>query len=448
MYSNALKTLLLFNCILFLTSCTKDKTTDLDHRLDEILLSVSGGIGKSFFKLPQSSDFTNIPQDPKNPLSSDKVKLGKYLFHETGLSNKPKLTIGQGTYSCASCHHANAGFQANMAQGIGEGGWGYGIAGESRSVNSSYIDDSIDVQPIRTPAALNTAYQKVMLWNGQFGATGPNSNTQPQWTSGSPKEDNHLGYEGVETQAIAGLKVHRMIVDTSFIFNNGYKALFDAAFAHLPTEQRYTRETAGLAIAAYERTLLANQSPFQQWLNGDLNAMTQEEKEGAILFFGKAECAQCHTGPALSSMEFYALGCKDLVGNGFYGLTTQNKADAAKGRGGFTGDATDMYKFKVSQLYNLLNSPFYGHGASFGSVQEILIYKNQAVSENATVPNTQLASEFKPLGLSTDEITAISKFIETSLLDRNLNRYVPNSLPSGNCIINADGQSKIDLGCN
>ena len=156
----------------------------------------------------------------------------------------------------------------------------------------SYFPNELDVQPIRTPAALNTAYQELMLWNGQFGGTDGNAGTEAQWTEGTPKETNHLGYQGLETQAIAGLDVHRMVIDNDFLTEKGYLALFDAAFPDWPQEERYTRVTAGLAIAAYERTLLANQAPFQRWLQGNTGIMSPSEKRGAILFFGEAGLRQ------------------------------------------------------------------------------------------------------------------------------------------------------------
>lgn len=66
-----------------------------------------------------------------------------------------------------------------------------------------------------------------------------------------------------------------------------YPTLFALAFPGLTPEERFTRVNAGLAIAAYERTLLANESPFQKWLQGDASAMTEDEKDGAALFLAK-----------------------------------------------------------------------------------------------------------------------------------------------------------------
>ena len=358
-------------------------------------------------------------------------------------------SMSEGTYSCASCHFASAGFQAGRFQGIAEGGTGFGINGESREANIQYLEENLDVQPIRSPSVLNNAYQINLLWNGQFGATGLNTGTESAWTFGTPKEANFLGYEGLETQAIAGLKVHRMNIDSipTIIEDLGYKDLFDVAFSNIPQNERYTRENTGLAIAAYERTLLPSEAPFQKWLKGDKNAMTDQEKNGAILFFTDAGCASCHNGPGLNSMEFHALGMDDLFSCPEETFKTEMDNTENLGRGGFTGEDEEMFKFKVPQLYNLSDSPFYGHGASFRSIKSVIEYKNIAVRQNTGVPNDKLSDQFVPLHLSDIEINDLTIFIKYALRDPNLERYVPESLPSGNCFPFNDPEARLDLGC-
>lgn len=451
----------LLSATLFLSSCRRDNaeettndptpTEDLDIQIRALLENASPNGAVGFFKMPSSNDYSAIPQDPMNPLNAYKVQLGQMLFHETRLAGHPMDNSAMYTYSCASCHHAPAGFQAGIAQGLGEGGWGYGSYGEGRHRNpiAAYDDDTyLDVQPIRTPSAMNGAYQKNQLWNGQFGATNLNVGTEASWTAGTPKETNFLGFEGLETQAIAGMGVHRLACDTMYFLNNPtYNYLFNQAFASLPQDQRISKKTMGLAIAAYERTLLANQSPWQFYLQGDFTALNDQEKRGAILFFGDAGCVSCHTGPALNSMDFYALGLGNLeMGN--YGVEVSDPSKPEhKGRGGFTGNAADMHKFKVPQLYNLKDSPFYGHGATIHSIREMVEYKNNANPENPNVPYTQISSQFHPLGLTADQIDDITAFLSEALYDPYLNRYVPISLPSGQCFPNADTQSQIDMGC-
>ncbi len=437
--------LLLIGSLLVLNSCISDDSyeprsaqTELEARIIELYGS------KTSLLLPLENDFTAIPSDPNNPLSLAKVDLGRFLFHETSLATNPNMEEGMHKYSCASCHHVNAGFQSGIKQGIGEGGLGFGIQGEGRHKDPQYLEDDIDVQPIRTPSALNVAFQDVMLWNGQFGATGTNAGTEANWTAGSPKEANNFGFQGVETQVIAGLDVHRLEVNAEDIMNSPYKIMFDEAFPnHLP-EDRYTKVNAALAIAAYERTLLPNQSPFQEWLKGDTSALSDDEIEGALVFFNDGKCYICHSGPGLNSMTFHALGMNDLAGEN---ITTEVDLETRKGRGGFTGNPEDDFKFKTPQLYNLKDVSFYGHGGSFQTLKEVIEYKNNAIAENPEVPLNKLSPLFTSLDLNEDQINKLVVFLEHALYDSNLYRYVPTELPTGNCFPNADYMSAADLGC-
>ena len=433
--------------LFLLGACTnEDSTSTLDDDLRFTINTTQGSQGISSYRMPLSDQYDRIPQDPNNQLTDAKVELGRMLFHEPGFGTVGEFAEMVQTYSCASCHHAGGGFQANISQGIGDGGIGFGIEGEGRQVDRFVEMSKVDVQPIRTPAALNTAFQTNMFWNGQFGATAVNQGTESLWPDETPIATNRLGFEGVETQAIAGLAIHRHLVDEASVDELGYRALFDRAFANIPNSERYTNITAGLAIAAYERTILAYQSPFQKWLRGGTAWMSDEEKEGAILFFGKGNCASCHNGPGLAAMEFYALGFDDL--DPASALNFDPSDPIVLGRGGFTKSSEDDYKFKVPQLYNLRDSPFYGHGSSFTSIRDVIAYKNEAIASNPKVPNSQLTPEFVPLGLSEEEIDLLTAFIDNALYDAALDRYVPVDLPSDLCFPNNDWKSKEDMGCN
>jgi len=430
-----------------LISCGEDTpVSDMDSQLSLAINEASGNVGRVHYILPDSDQLFRIPQDPQNRLTSDKIDLGRFLFHESAFSTTGNFDHLKNTYSCASCHHARAGFQANMAQGIADGGEGFGIAGEGRRIDNEANPDDVDVQPLRTPSAMNLAYQTNLLWNGQFGATAVNKNTQANWTEGTPIATNELGYEGLETQAIAGITVHRMAYNEEAITQHGYKDMFDVAFKNIDESDRYTVERAGQAIAAYERVMISNKAPFQNWLRGDNSALTEAQKEGAIVFFSNGKCTTCHNGPALANMEFHAIGMGDFNTDEVFKFSSDDPSKT--GRASFTKNEEDMYKFKVPQLYNLKDSPFYGHGASFKSLREVLEYKNMAEMENPDMDASYLSAHFTPLDLTDTEIENLADFLENGLYDPDLSRYEPQSLPSGNCQPNNDELSKYDLGCS
>lgn len=415
--------LFLLGALLTLVACQGEDAVERDPEVLstqlEALLERQGG--PEALRLPESGDLEALPQDPNNPLTPARVELGKILFHDTRLGTQGKRPEGHKSYSCASCHNASAGFQAGIAQGIGEGGQGEGL---HRLAADSYVSqEEMDVQPIRTPSALHGAWQPNQLWNGQFGATAANEGTEERWAPDTPLETNWMGYEGLETQAIAGLSVHRMGLDEELLQDPELIALFEAAFPEAPAGERMSLERAGLAIAAYERTLLANRAPFQLWLRGQRDAMDDASLRGALLFFGQANCAACHSGPALNSPGFYALGMGDLDGAGSYGDGPDDKTRL--GRGGFTGQVQDEYCFKVPQLYNLTDARFLGHGATFRSVRAVIEYKNQAQPQNPQVPQAKLSQHFTPLGLDTQQIEDLSRFVAFALRDPELERYQP-----------------------
>jgi cytochrome c peroxidase len=392
-------------------------------------------------------DLSELPQDPRNPITVEKVRLGQVLFHETAMGVLNQVERGRETYSCASCHHSRAGFQSGIRQSIGEGGNGFGENGEMRVADFNYDVAQLDVQPIRALSILNAAYHEVAMWDGSLGSGGPNEGTEAVWPESGPAAANRLGYAGIETQAIAWMTVHRLDAESSRIRNHvDYRGLFAAAFPEEPDENRITNHNAALAIAAFERTIVAREAPFQQWLRGRTWTMSEQETEGALLFFGKAGCDRCHRGPSLSSDTFAALGMENLRGEGV--VRPPEPGDPASlGRGSFTRRDEDLYRFKTPQLYNLADAGYFGHGGSFTAIRDVVEYKNLAIPANPDVNPERLDPRFVPLGLSDAEVDAISAFLTDALRDPSLDRYDPAYLPSRNCFPNNDQLSRLDLRC-
>ena len=355
-----------------------------------------------------------------------------------------KFAACEETYSCSSCHIASAGFTPDRIQGIADGGLGYG---PNRQLWQIYEEDEIDAQGLRPLSILNVAYVTNTLWSGIFGAKGVNIGTEDVWGHDELSEINFLGFEGLESQNIEGLPLHRLEITDKVLDEYGYRTLFDACFPEVQEEDRYSLTTASFALGAYLRTVLANKAPFQDWLKGNTAAMSQSEKRGALLFLGKAGCYRCHKSPSFNSMEFHALGTNDMYHENS-SLNTSESDLRNHGRSFFTGKEEDKYKFKVPQLYNVGDYASYFHGSSKRSLREVLDFKIRARSENEHVPNDNLSSHFVPLSLNEQEISDILEFLSVSLSDPDLYRYVPEEVLSGNCFPNNDPFSRIDLGCD
>ena len=243
-----------------------------------------------------------------------------------------------------------------------------------------------------------------------------------------------------------GLITHRIRIDKEILDEYGYTPMFDEVFSDIAEEERYTIETASFAFSAYIRSIISDKAPFQEWLRGNNQSMGISEKRGGILFFGKALCSNCHYEQNLGSIEFHALGVKDMYQIPSYNTSAADPRNL--GRGGFTKVDADNYKFRVPGLYNAGDTEFFFHGASKTTLEEVIEYKDLAVGENSNVPADRISPKFRSLSLSAQEKEDLVAFIKYGLKDPDLERYQPTSVPSGACFPNNDLQSKIDLGCN
>jgi len=441
---------LLIATMSYFLACVHDPIVTIDRELVELLDNHSKTGSFSGYQMPESTDYASLPfQDAKNPVTAAKVELGKMLFFETGIGLDPKYPISKSTYSCSSCHVPSRGFTAGRFQGIADGALGFGESGELRTKHPLYEGDEVDAQGARPLPTINLTYVTNALWSGTFGSFHSNVGTESVWNQDTLIAINFKGLQGLEANNARALIVHRQVINKAVTDSLGYTAMFDAAFPEIPVQHRYTLETGAFAIAAYFRTILTNRAPFQQYLKGDNTAMSDQQKRGAILFFDKAGCVNCHNSPSFNSIphEFFALGVKNLFQSGHEVFRTGPSDKRNFGRGGFTGLQEDMHKYKVPQLYNLKNVGFYFHGASKTSLREVVEYFNNAIPENPDVPLDQISRFFRPLGLSNQEMDDLVEFLENGLFDPYLERYAPTQTMSGNCFPNNDDLSRIEMGC-
>jgi cytochrome c peroxidase len=281
--------------------------------------------------LPLGIPVPRVPAD--NPMSDAKVELGRRLFYDTRLS-------GNGTYACSSCHQQALAFTDGRPHAIGSTG-----ATHPRSAMS----------------LANVAYNVTFGW----------ADPAPQSLEAQiavPMFNEHpieLGLKGREAEVV------RRLSD-----DEDDALMFAAAF---PSDApSLTFGNIVKAIAAFERTLVSGDSPFDRYLyRDDRNALTPAAKRGMNLFFSKAlQCSQCHagfnlSGPVLSATsdpaepQFHNTGLYDLDGRGAYPSWDHGLFDK-------TRTPADMGRFRAPTLRNIAVTAPYMHDGSIATLEAVV----------------------------------------------------------------------------
>ncbi len=264
---------------------------------------------KFYFELPLGldADYMMIPED--NPLTPEKVELGKMLYFDPRLSKDKSV-------SCATCHDPKKGWsdQAAVSTGIG------GQKGERSA-----------------PTVLNSAYMFSQFWDGRAATL----EEQAEGPMANPIEMGHT-LEGA-VKGIAEVE--------------GYKPYFRKAFG----DEEVTLERIVKAIASFERTVLSGNSPWDRYTQlKDEEALSESAKRGLELFEGKARCTQCHVGFTLSDSLFHNIG----VG--------MDKENPDLGRFKVTGEEKDKGAFRTPTLRDLLRTAPYMHDGSVETLEEVI----------------------------------------------------------------------------
>lgn len=326
------------------------------------LLTFSGSREEALLRKARHH-FSPIPSAPPelkgNPASPARVELGKALFFDPRLS-------ADATISCHSCH--------NLARG--------GVDGLETSVGHNNQKGRRN-----SPTVFNAVFNFALFWDGRA------KDLQEQ--AKGPIQDA-VEMNNTPARVIATL--------------NGipeYVALFQAAF---PDETApLTFDNVTKAIAVFEATLLTPGARFDQYLNGDEAALSEQEKKGLSLFITK-DCASCHKGVNLGGLSYHR-----------FGVTRKPDAEIMppgdKGRFAVTRDATDEYVFRAPSLRNVALTAPYFHS---GRVQDL----KQAIN---VMTNAQLGIRLKDR-----DVADIEAFLRT--LTGELPKIEPPVLPQADRI--------------
>lgn len=279
-----------------------------------------------------------------NPYSAPRVELGWYLFFDSRLS-------ANGRVSCATCHPPEHAFAGGEPPPLGVTG-----------------------KPLRrrAPTLINRAYGKSQFYDGRAAtleAQIPGPITDPNEMGTTPE---------AAAEAIAKIA--------------GYALLFERAFGG--TQISFDRITK--AIAAFERTILSGNSPYDRFLSGDKNALSPKAKRGLQIFERSGECSECHSGYNLTNEKFASLG----IG------PDQKPPDL--GLAGITGKRGDEGKFKVPTLREVEHTGPYMHDGREKTLDDVLEFYRKGGQ-----PGAHLDSRIAPFFLDAPAKADLIAFLES-----------------------------------
>jgi cytochrome c peroxidase len=303
-------------------------------------------------ELPLGLDTDDLVVPASNPVTPEAIALGELLFFDPRLSRN-------GEISCATCHDPAQAWTDGRATGLG-------------------IDDQVLTR--NTPTILNRAFTTRQFWEGraetvEMQALGPIV---------SPTEMDFTIWEMLEL--LEGIPE--------------YVELFQAAYGTGPTE-----DAVANAIASFERSILAGNSPVDRWEDGETSALGAAEVRGRALFHGKARCVACHSGSNYSDEEFHMTG---LVPT----------SDTDLGRFLPTGKTRDLHAFRTPSLRNIADTAPFFHDGSVTTLEEVV----ELYNEGSAMPEADW--EIRPLDLTEAEQADLVAFLE-ALSDPAVTSFEP-----------------------
>jgi cytochrome c peroxidase len=263
-------------------------------------------------KVPLGLPPLPIPAD--NPMTAEKVELGRMLYFDTRLSK-------DGTISCATCHDPLMAWTEHKPTSTG-------IGSQLGGANS--------------PTVINSAYATTQFWDGRAASL----------------EEQALG--PIENPIEMGHSLPEMIATLNGL--EGYKQHFQDVFG-----SEVNKEGISQAIAAFERTVLSGNSPYDKFMAGDENALNEAQKRGLELF-NNSGCAECHTPPLFSSYDFYNAGVS----------IEKNEP----GRKAVTNDEADLGAFRVPMLREVANTGPYFHDGSAEKLEDAVALMARGGNDN------------------------------------------------------------------
>jgi cytochrome c peroxidase len=339
-----------------------------------------GGLVRQFPKMVLRAD---------NPLASTKdderAQLGRLLFFDPILS-------GANDISCATCHHPDLGFSDARGLSMGKGGHGIGAERTGGSI-------------VRrgAPTIWNSAYNHKQFWDGR-------AEDLEEQANGPITSDIEMN-QNPET----------LVKELKHIPE--YARRFDAAFAGRDGSG-VTVENVQKSVAAFERTLIANNSPFDRFVRGELGALTPEQRRGFNLFrSGRTRCFECHGAPTFANRDFKIIGVPEVDGS----EQDFGRFDVTKGEG-------NRFAFKVPTLRNVvLNAP-YMHNGKFNTLEEVLDFYAAGGGPGVGFKAPKVDDKIHSYEITSDEKKDLIAFMFALTDESNIPEF-PDKVPSGLAVV-------------
>jgi len=282
------------------------------------------------WQLPSTYPEPHVPAD--NPMSDSKVELGRWLFYDTRLS-------GNKTMSCASCHIQALSFTDGKARSVGSTG---------------------TVHPRSSMSLVNTAYASRLTWASPLLDRLEDQALTPL-LGDSPVEMGMGGREAEIAALLASDEKYRKLAQASFPSDEDPASLLNAV----------------RSIAAFVRSIVSYDSPYDRYLEGDLAALSPAAERGLELFFSEElECFHCHGGFNFTDSTTHANSNIDQVGfhnTGLYNLNASGDyPEDNTGLFDMTGQVRDMGRFKAPSLRNISLTAPYMHDGSIATLDAVI----------------------------------------------------------------------------
>ncbi len=317
-----------------------------------------------------------------NASSPDKVELGRLLYFDPILS-------GSDDISCATCHHPDMGFADGREEAMGFGGIGVGPTRKGG-----------DVIKRSAPTIWNAAYNHRQFWDGRA----------------ADLEEQAAG--PIKSEKEMNQKPDELVTELKAIPE--YVQRFDQAF-NGKEGSGITFQNATFAIAAFERTLISNNSPFDRYAAGDNNALTPEQKHGLTLFRSlKTRCFECHGFPTFANPDFKVIGVPPMPG--------QHEKDLGRAEAG--AGAAYEHAFKVPTLRNVALTAPYMHNGRFQTLEEVIDFYAAGGGAGVRFPLPNLDDKIRKFKITEQEKRDLVLFLH-ALTDESKKPEIPAQVPSG-----------------